>query len=67
MKNNYNEIKIKRCPYCGGRAYISETMDQMYIQCEHTEECGIRPSGWLNSNKPLEQQIRDWNMRFENK
>ncbi|MGN0992826.1 MAG: hypothetical protein ACI4PE_02770 [Bacilli bacterium] len=60
-----NEFKIKSCPYCGGRAYIAENLNNLYIDCEHTNECKLTPNTWLISSQSLEEQIRSWNLRYK--
>lgn len=70
MKKNSNfnkdEVILKNCPFCGGRAYITETLQKMHIECEHTSDCVASPGTWLRSSLPLEEQIRGWNTRREN-
>ena len=63
-KEKTDEITLKPCPFCGGRAYITETFQKMHINCEHTSECICRTGTWLSSNLPLETQIRRWNERI---
>lgn len=64
-----NEVKLKPCPFCGGRAYFASWRDyeRIYIDCEHKEECGNKISNWLYSCVPIEQQIVNWNTRYEDK
>lgn len=61
-----NEVELKACPFCGGRAYIAETMNDFHIDCEHTANCIGHCSTWLtHGSQSLDEQIRKWNARDE--
>lgn len=62
-----NEVKLKSCPFCGGRAYIASwgNLEAIYIDVEHKPDCGCRVNGWMNSNLHITEQIKLWNQRFE--
>lgn len=57
-----NEVKLKPCPFCGGRTYIASGLNNiLYLDCDHEFNCLIQPNTWLCSSKPLEEQIKAWN------
>lgn len=65
---NQNEVKLKPCPFCGGRAYFATWADKrVYIDVEHNDNCLNRVNGWLCSSRPIEEQIEGWNTRYESK
>lgn len=39
-----DEVILKKCPFCGGEAYISETLNRMYIDAHHLKNCSITPN-----------------------
>ena len=59
-----NRIYLKPCPFCGGDAYIAETMNKLYIDCNHTNDCMLTLNTWLISSKNLQEQIKYWNTRY---
>lgn len=65
-----NEIKLKPCPFCGGRAYVtySNVAQRCYIDCEHTDGCGSRPNTFFVPNEyNLYIHMLKWNNRHETK
>lgn len=36
------EIKLKRCPFCGGEASLSDEPDKYYKYTVYCTKCGIR-------------------------
>ena len=59
-----NRIYLKPCSFCGGDAYIAETMNKLHIDCNHTNDCMLTPNTWLISSKNLQEQIKYWNTRY---
>lgn len=57
---------LKPCPFCGGEAVIRFQFDKQYISPLHKKGCFIEPNTWLQSNSPIEKQIKAWNRRVEN-
>lgn len=55
--------KLKPCPFCGGKAYITSTFNMSHIDAFHTKKCLVRPNTWLISNKSLKKQVKAWNGR----
>lgn len=59
-----SKVFLKPCPFCGGEAYIAETMNKLHIDCNHTKDCGMTINTWLISGRSLQEQIKIWNTRF---
>lgn len=55
--------ELKPCPFCGGEAYICETLGVWHIDCHHTKKCKIRPSTFLLGDSTMFKQIKAWNRR----
>lgn len=66
---NNNEVKLKPCPFCGGRAYFAfwGNYETIYIDCEHTKDCGNNVNGWFNAHNFMANQVKEWNNRYEDK
>ena len=66
-----NQLKNypKPCPYCGGKSYIAfSTLDNTaYITSFHSKKCLMKPDTWLIATKPLNVQLKAWNMRAGDK
>lgn len=52
---NVNEIKLKPCPFCGGKAVFG-TISRTWIECT---ECGVETLYDIN----LEKLVKLWNTR----
>ena len=50
-----NKVYLEPCPFCGGNAYIAETMNKLHIDCNHTNNCMLAPNTWLISSKNLQE------------
>lgn len=55
--------ELKPCPFCGGKAYIDVSFNQLYITARHAKKCLINPNTWLMSTEPIRKQIKAWNRR----
>ena len=60
-----SEVKLKRCPFCGGEAYVSNedcygNVDEYYLV--HCTECGLQ-LGFTNQFCTEEEAIKYWNTR----
>jgi hypothetical protein len=58
-------MELKPCPFCGGEAVIREALGKLFIDSIHKKGCIIKPSTWLESNLPINKQIKAWNRRKE--
>ena len=58
--------ELKPCPFCGGGAVIRYVMGRAYISPVHKKGCFIEPNTWLQSQDPIEKQIKAWNRRADN-
>lgn len=59
------EIKLKRCPFCGGRAGLSSegiTNNYVFVQCK---DCGARTKGFriVAEYAAMDVAINEWNKR----
>ena len=53
------EIELKPCPFCGGKAYLEWCKGHLYkVECE---ECHATTAKYIT---PLEAQ-EEWNMRVD--
>ena len=57
--------KLKKCPFCGGEAYVSNedcygNVDDNYLV--HCDECGLQ-LGFTNQYVTEEEAIKAWNKR----
>lgn len=65
-------MKIKRCPYCGGRGYMEILHDRQlgkivcFIKCEVCGASGMRIPATHNSSEFV-RAIACWNMRTSKK
>lgn len=55
--------ELNPCPFCGGKAYITVLNNVPYIDCHHLKRCIAKPSTWLNSDKSIKKQVKQWNRR----
>ena len=59
--------ELKPCPFCGGKAFITETMGKFYVDAFHKRNCIVKPNTWLEStNNKIKKQIGAWNRRADN-
>lgn len=55
------EIKLKPCPFCGGKAKLHQAFD--YTYCVQCDKCWVTT---LHKHK-AEEVVRAWNRRTEQK
>ena len=54
------EIKLKPCPFCGGKAKVGTTGYSYKVYCD-TPSCDVRPN--TRFHKTRENAIKAWNRR----
>ena len=59
------EMKLKHCPFCGGKAFLSDNSSCSYVCCE---DCGATGQSFKVSKKYSsdEKAIEAWNKRTDN-
>ena len=58
-----NSLKIKPCPFCGGRADIRYSIHRALIECTN-HKCKIQPSTWLHvETDSVDKLVKIWNTR----
>ena len=61
-----NEVKLKPCPFCGGKANLTEEVDTNIhgwrIDCEHDDRCYLRDV-WYDEYDTVEDCMQAWNRR----
>ena len=51
--------KLKRCPFCGGKARLTyNRYGSHYVQCDNVS-CGIKPVTWIYTTE--EEAVEAWN------
>ena len=59
------EMKLKHCPFCGGKAFLSDNAACSYVHCE---KCGATGQSFNMSKKYSsdEKAAEAWNKRADN-
>ena len=59
------EMKLKHCPFCGGKAFLSDNSSCSYVCCE---DCGATGQSFNMSKKYSsdEKAAEAWNKRVPN-
>lgn len=52
--------KLKRCPFCGGLAFLERTQEQYYVKCYHKDVCYFYGRQKYNIR---EAAVKKWNRR----
>ena len=58
-----DKIKLKPCPFCGGKALIKKTGGIYIVMCAATNNCPVHPFIGCYDNKA--EAIDAWNRRAE--
>lgn len=62
-----DEIKLKPCPFCGGKAEIRRVGDyKNYFVCL-CSKCGKTPISYSEASLTLQEVIKKWNKRVQDK
>ena len=58
-----NEVKLKKCPFCGAEAFVWETNHRVFIECSKYSANWhlIRVTG-----RTMEEAVEAWNRRADN-
>lgn len=56
-------VKLKPCPFCGGKAVIYEMKCGWYVDCDNDEKCSHNPCQ-QNGIHRKEDAINAWNTPF---
>lgn len=58
-----NEVKLKKCPFCGGEAFVWRTNHRFFIQCSNYNANShlVQLRG-----RTMEEATEAWNRRCDN-
>lgn len=63
-----SKYRLKKCPFCGGTAFIKEEQGHCFtVNCANDsgEICSVLPKTWTYDTK--EEAVEAWNKRYPNK